>query len=166
MSACDRFVRQPHWLSGWHSPPLQLPQSTVPPQPSEIFPHSALTSLHVRGWHGPWPQRLGFVAPHVSPVGQLPQSRKSPQPSATSPQTLLGKSAHVLGCQHSCSAWTHTSPPGHVPQFSTAPQPSGRVPHFELVFFLTMEKLREALGGRKLEAVREEAGAREATSRG
>jgi hypothetical protein len=60
-----------------------LPHVKMPPQPSEIVPHSAPTASQVTRAHD---VQVLVTASQTSPVPQvLPQSRSAPQPSATLP---------------------------------------------------------------------------------
>ena len=64
-----------------------MPQSTVPPQPSEIGPHEALTLAQLRGVHVGVPQTFAVPPPpQMAGDWQLPQSSVPPQPSAMVPQ--------------------------------------------------------------------------------
>jgi hypothetical protein len=115
-----------HWLLGLHeSPAGQLPQLSVPPQPSGMLPHELVG--HVAGTHVCATQTL-FV--HVAFVAQVPQLSVPPQPSGMLPQ-FLPWAAHVVGV-HVPPVWhtpdVHVSPTGqeHV---IVPPQPSPIVPH-------------------------------------
>ena len=59
---------------------ISVPQSTEPPQPSPMRPHSAPVLAQVSGWQAAR-QRFGTPpAPHTCPCVQLPQSTEPPQP--------------------------------------------------------------------------------------
>ncbi len=77
---------------------VQLPQSSVPPQPSEIMPHSALSALQVVGTQS---HTLGVPPPpHVSGATQDPQSSGCGHvPFAMLPHSAPS-SAQVAGVQH------------------------------------------------------------------
>ena len=76
---------------------VQVPQSSVPPQPSLATPHSAPTSEHFLGVH---PQTLASPPPaHVVGDGQtLPQSSIDPHLSGIMPQ-FFPCIMHVVGLQ-------------------------------------------------------------------
>src|SRR3954470_17351670 len=76
---------------------MQLPQSSMPPQPSLIFPQLFAPQVFFMQT----PQTLVVPPPpQVSPaVMQLPQSSMPPQPSPILPQ-FLPWAAHVVGVQH------------------------------------------------------------------
>jgi hypothetical protein len=59
-----------------------LPQVSIPPQPSEIVPHSAPTASHVTRAHV---LQVFVTASQTSPSPQAAQSRSAPQPSGTLP---------------------------------------------------------------------------------
>lgn len=103
----------PHVWPGGHGP-----QSTRPPQPSEMGPQFAPTCAHVRGVHAstqtPFEQDW---APWQSP--QL--GVRSPQPSATWPH-VAPRSLHVRGA-HGIFPHLPGTPP--APQ----PMPAGQSPH-------------------------------------
>jgi hypothetical protein len=64
-----------------------VPQFTVPPQPSEIGPHSAPTLEQVRGVQEGTPQTFGVPPPpQMAGEVQVPQVSVPPQPSAITPQ--------------------------------------------------------------------------------
>jgi len=69
---------QPPW-TGW-------PQSSMPPQPSGIWPHEPCAA-HVVGVHVPDPQRYGVSLPHDCPAAHVPQSTIPPQPSMSFPHS-------------------------------------------------------------------------------
>src|SRR5664280_2517944 len=71
----------------------QVPQSSVPPQPSPIEPqYRPPTVSQVRGTH-PALAHTRFV--QVSPAAQPPQSMASPQPSPMLPQNFVVPAWHV-----------------------------------------------------------------------
>jgi hypothetical protein len=115
-------VQATHWLIVLHTvfAPVQVPQLSVPPQPSESVPHWAPCAAHVVGVQ----QRLPL---QTSPPGHEPHDRENPHPSPIVPHwapcaaQLVGVQ-HVLLVEHSC-------PPAHVPQLSVSPQPSETLPH-------------------------------------
>jgi len=78
-----------------HAWPLgQKPQSSVPPQWSEMDPHSAPKAAQVVGVQ---PQWLGTLPPpQVSGDVHSPQSTTPPHPSGTCPHSA-GTVAHVSG---------------------------------------------------------------------
>jgi hypothetical protein len=77
----------------WFGP--QVPQSSVPPQPSLAGPHSIPCCAQVSGCaHAP--QTPGMAAPHTWPWGQLPHWSMPQQPSGAGPQSIA-RSAQVLG---------------------------------------------------------------------
>src|SRR5205823_2735200 len=95
------FAGQPQTLAVPPPPqvarPMQLPQLTVPPQPSLGVPQLALSAAQVVGLQA---QTLGTpVAPHAccAPT-QVPQSSTPPQPSMMVPQ-FLPAAAQVVGAQ-------------------------------------------------------------------
>jgi hypothetical protein len=66
---------------------VQAPQSTVPPQPSEIGPQVALTLAQLRGVQAGVPHTFAVPPPpQMAGAVQLPQSSVPPQPSAMVPQ--------------------------------------------------------------------------------
>jgi hypothetical protein len=80
---------------------LQVPQSSLPPQPSSATPHSAPRSEQVFGLQ---PQTLTSPSPpHDDGAVHAPQSSIEPQPSAIVPQffpciaQVLGLQPHALG---------------------------------------------------------------------
>ena len=88
-------------------PFLHLPQSSVPPQPSEMVPQLAPRLAHVVGVHElPAPHTLATPpAPQLWPAGHAPpQSSVPPQPSGRLPQSLPS-AAQVTGA-HACVGTT------------------------------------------------------------
>jgi hypothetical protein len=93
----------PHWpvpqVSGVQPqtfgvpPPPQLsgdehaPQSSVPPQSSEIEPQFLFFAAHVVFVQVPTPHLLGPAAPQVWFAAHVPQSSDPPQPSGAVPQS-------------------------------------------------------------------------------
>jgi hypothetical protein len=138
----------------WHALALQLPQSSVPPQPSEMLPQVALRSAQVFGVQQvpashdcPLAQvelQVWLVASQLMHAlgSQLPQSSEPPQPSDTMPQST--PAVQVVGVQH--WLWKQTWPlvqaetqvlvasqvwhalPLQVPQWSVPPQSSEMLP--------------------------------------
>jgi hypothetical protein len=112
---------------------VQLPQLSVPPQPSGIEPQFLPCFAHVVGVQ---PQTLAVPPPaHVCGEAQLPQFRVLPQPSGTEPQ-FLPSAVHDVGVQ--VPQTLATLPPPQVwgawqvfPQTRSWPQPSPLVivPH-------------------------------------
>src|SRR5207249_3618232 len=105
---------------------VQVPQLSVPPQPSETVPQSAPWAAQVVGVQAPVPQTLGVPPPpQVCGAVQLPQLKVPPQPSGAVPQLfpscaqVLGTHMHVLS---SGEIW-HVEGGVQPPQF-TVPQPS------------------------------------------
>jgi hypothetical protein len=112
--------------------PVQLPQLTVPPQPSGAFPQLALPHCADAG-SGIHPQVPGppLVLLHTFGNRQVPQLTELPQLSTTEPQlsppqaaaVVSGMQAQVPGLPlHCCCA------PVQLPQLTMPPQPSGAVP--------------------------------------
>src|SRR5690349_24295041 len=96
---------------------VQLPQVTIPPQPSLIVPQ--LFGAQVFGLHVP--QTLVVPEPpHVSPFAQVPQLSMCPQPSLTLPQ-FFPCDAHVLGTQLLQTLSTQNSPSAQLPHGTMAP---------------------------------------------
>jgi hypothetical protein len=92
------------------SPPLHVPQSTVPPQPSGSVPQVALWLAHVAGV-----QTHALELEHVSGAGQLPQLSVPPQPSDTGPHWAWA-AAHVVGTQvPDVPSFAPASLPGETP---------------------------------------------------
>jgi len=80
-----------HWLPWQMYPDPHEPQGSVPPQPSEMFPHCAPAAEQVVGvQQEPLAQTW--------PEPQKPQSRVPPQPSEGPPQ-VTPSAAHVVGAQ-------------------------------------------------------------------
>jgi len=73
-------------------PPPQVPQLSVPPQPSEILPQFLPCAAQVVGVHG----RVQVLFAHVWPLGQEPQLSVPPQPSPMVPQLPV---MHTAGTQ-------------------------------------------------------------------
>src|SRR6187549_3934046 len=84
------------------SPVGQVPQLTVPPQPSPSAPHSLppQTSAASAGTQSSVNalQTLSLTMPHAEPSAQVPHSSRAPQPSATEPQSLP-RASQVVGWQ-------------------------------------------------------------------
>jgi hypothetical protein len=95
-------------------PLLHLPQSRVPPQPSEVVPQFMPSPAHVTGVQPP-PQTLLV---QVCPAAQTPQSSVPPQPSEAVPQ-LKPRFVHVVGMQQ--TLLMHVSPFVQPPQLSVLP---------------------------------------------
>jgi hypothetical protein len=75
---------------------VQLPQLSVPPQPSEISPQSAPTPAQVSGVQ---PHTLGVPAPPQIWGGEhAPQSSTAPHPSPVCPHSAA-RLSHVEGTQ-------------------------------------------------------------------
>src|SRR5262249_30226786 len=71
----------------------QVPQLSVPPQPSAILPQNAPAATHVVGAH---PHPFGVPPPpHVCGAVQVPQFSVPPQLSLIVPQAPLGQVAGV-----------------------------------------------------------------------
>ena len=70
----------------------QLPQLSVPPQPSEMEPQFLPCAAQVVGVHG----RVQVLFAHVWPLGQEPQLSVPPQPSPMVPQLPV---MHTAGTQ-------------------------------------------------------------------
>jgi hypothetical protein len=79
---------------------VQVPQSSVPPQPSLAKPQSAPVVAQVCGTQPPpFPQTFGTPPPpQVSGAAQVPQSSVPPQPSGSEPQ-FAPSAAQVVGVQ-------------------------------------------------------------------
>jgi hypothetical protein len=97
----------------------------VPPQPSEIVPHSAPAAAQVVGVQPHW------LLVHRSGSLQLPQTIVLPHPSSIVPH-VAPTSAQVFGVQP--QALGRPPPPQvsgawQVPQSSTLPHPSLALPH-------------------------------------
>lgn len=111
-------------------PELQLPQLSIPVQPSLTSPHSRPRAEQVVGRQ---PQRLGAFTPQLEPAEHVPQLSNAAQPSETRPHSALSV-AQVPGVQVPVA---HTFarppapqvfPPEQVPHSSTPPQPSSACP--------------------------------------
>jgi hypothetical protein len=101
-----------HWVAS------QVPQVSVPPQPSETVPQVAPCAAHVVGVQPHWP---GVPPPpQVWGAGQVPQSTVPPQPSGAVPQVCPGGQL-VAGVQQAPP--TKTVPLGHGVQRLAAPGP-------------------------------------------
>jgi len=117
----------------WFVP--QVPQSSIPPQPSPCMPQLDPSEAQVAGVHMTvWPQTLGMPPPpHVSGMVQVPQSSVPPQPSPCMPQ-LKPSAAQVVGV-HAVPHMLAVPPPpqvcpvGQPPQSTMPPQPSSTGPH-------------------------------------
>jgi hypothetical protein len=123
-------------------PDGQLPHLTVPPQPSEMYPHSALAALHrslaALGTHlppdaaGAGSQRLN-AALHTVPAAQSPQSVVSvcgPQPSQAGPHSKP-KSLQLgeLHATHVLLSGSHSVPAAQLPHSSRTPHVLRTRPH-------------------------------------
>ena len=97
---------------GW-----QEPQESVPPQPSEMLPHSAPAAAQVMGW-----QQVPL--PGHTWLPWQPQVRVPPQPSEREPHQPVG---HMARAQHTPVS-RQVCPVAQVPQLSVPPQPSEMVP--------------------------------------
>ena len=117
---------------GWHvllgaqvCPLGQVPQLSVPPQPSGIVPQEL--AGQVFGVHVCVTQTLLV---QVALTGQVPQLSVPPQPSGIVPQ-FLPWAEHVVGVQPP-PVWqvplTHVCPVGHE-QLIMPPHPSETLPH-------------------------------------
>ena len=120
------------------SPPLQLPQLKVPPQPLLRRPHSA-----PRDWQEAGVQAGGRGATqtpieHVSPTLQPPQFKIPPHPSPHCPHSLpkLWQVAGVqaggggaFGVSSTQTPVEHVSPALQLPQLRIPPHPSPHCPH-------------------------------------
>jgi hypothetical protein len=139
-------VAVPHWFGvpppPHEAPPVQLPQLSVPPQPSDCVPQLALSAVQVVFVHVPGvPHSLGPAAPQTCGEVQVPHMSVPPQPSPAVPQLIetppAPALAHVLGTHipgglpHALAvpAPPHVSGAVQVPQLSVPPQPSACVPH-------------------------------------
>ena len=84
-------VGPPH-IPGVPPPPQvwpagQLPQFSIPPQPSSLGPHCSFREAQVAGMQAPLPQTPGLPPPpQISGGVQVPQLRTPPQPSPAAPQ--------------------------------------------------------------------------------
>jgi hypothetical protein len=122
------FAVPPPWQD-WGA--VQVPQSSVPPQPSEIEPQFLPCAAHVVGVQ---PQTFAAPAPpHVCGEVQAGQLSKPPQPSDFCPQSPVWQ---VRGTHRLAPHWLGPAPPqfgvavGHVPQSYVPPHPSGTDPHW------------------------------------
>jgi hypothetical protein len=92
----------------------QLPQESVLPQPSPIWPQFAFWSAQVRGAHPsacPEPHWFGPPAPHDCPVGHVPHWTIPPHfGSVVGPQFAFS-CAHVEGTQVSLASNKERLPP-------------------------------------------------------
>ena len=91
----------------------QVPQLSVPPQPSEMCPQFLPWALQVVGL-----QQM-FLS-HFSPIVQLPQLSFPPQPSSALPH-CRPSSAQVLGTQALHTLFEQISPGRQLPQLSFWP---------------------------------------------
>ena len=115
-------------------PAGQLPQASVPPQPSAMEPQSFPCAAQVVGVHGAGPQVRSEV--HTWPVPQAPQSIVAPQPSGIVPH-VFPCAAQVVGLQVDCGvphALAVPAPPqvcpcGQEPHSRAPPHPSPACPH-------------------------------------
>ena len=112
----------------------QLPQASVPPQPSIKGPQVKCSPTQVFGTQAPSPQTLGWPkAPQVLPPVQVPQLKSAEQPSETSPQ-FLPRPSQVLATQLPTAQTFAVPPPPQdwpsrqLPHCSCPPHPSGIVP--------------------------------------
>jgi hypothetical protein len=103
----------------------QVPQSSVPPQPSGIVPQVLLSYAQVVRVQPAAGVPHTFAVPpppQVWPWGQLPQSSFAPQPSSTWPQ-LFPSDWQVAGWHAGAPQALAVPPPPHV-------WPSGHPPHW------------------------------------
>jgi hypothetical protein len=105
---------------------LQVPQLSLPPQPSSSVPQFLPALAQVLGV-----QALQRFDEQISLVWQVPQLSLPPQPSSSAPQFLLSE-AQVLGVQALQILDEQISLVWQVPQLSLPPQPSSSVPQFLL----------------------------------
>jgi hypothetical protein len=113
------------------------PQSTMPPQPSEMSPHCAPVEAHVRFVQEAAPHTFAAPPPpQLCPAAHdpVPHMMAPPHPSGYCPQFMpLGH--WVIGVQAGAPHLPGTPPPPHVvpvgqvPQFRGLPQPSPARPH-------------------------------------
>jgi len=107
----------------------QVPQLSVPPQPSEALPQLNPSEEQVAGVHEP----LHTLLMQLWPAGQVPQLSAPPQPSPTVPQ-FLPRLAHVFGVHGIVQVpFVHAWPVGQLPQLSVPPQPSLMVPQLPVM---------------------------------
>jgi hypothetical protein len=104
---------------------LQLPQSSMPPQPSDWGPQPLLG--HCRVSHA-----VHCCEKRSQTIGaaHAPQSSFAPHPSTTVPHAM--PAAVQLSTGHSLQAWVemlHSFPAGHLPQSCVTPQSSVTGPH-------------------------------------
>jgi hypothetical protein len=107
--------------------PVHVPQSSVPPQSSEIVSQSFAFAAHVVLVHVPTPHLLAPAAPHVSLVAHVPQLSKLPQPSGAEPQ-LYANEAQVAGVQTQWLFW-QTDGAAQEAQIACPPHWSAIDPH-------------------------------------
>lgn len=114
-----------------HEPVLQLPHSSLPPQPFGGLPHAAFSAAQVVGVH---PQVWGTPPPPQDSGGlQSPHESVAPHPSELTPHDAPS-CAQEVGVQGFSPQRLGPSPPQYRPaaQFPQArmpPHPSGAVPH-------------------------------------
>jgi len=120
------------------SPPLQLPQLKVPPQPSLCRPHSAPRDWQEAGVQAGGEGGTQTPIEHVSPPLQLPQLKIPPHPSPhcahSTPKLwqVAGVQAGGGGAFGGTSIQTpaeHSCPPLQLPQLKIPPHPSPHCPH-------------------------------------
>jgi hypothetical protein len=106
-----------------------LPQVSIPPQASEIVPHSAPAASHVMRAQGP---HVLVTASQTWPALQPAQSRSPPQPSGTLPQ----RPSQVFFTQswHIPVEPLQICPAAQVPQSIGVPQASAIDPHMARPF--------------------------------
>jgi hypothetical protein len=107
----------------------QVPQLSVPPQPSEAVPQLKPREEQVFGVQEP----LHTLLTQLWPAGQEPQLSAPPQPSPTVPQ-FLPRLAQVFGVHGSVQVlFVQVWPAGQEPQLSVPPQPSPMVPQLPVM---------------------------------
>src|SRR6185295_2372265 len=110
-------------------PPVQPPaQSSVPPQPSGMVPHSAAGFRALQLVAGV--QQVYGPSTHTSPLLQLPQSTIWPQPSLCWPQLPVQARGWQMPHTLAVPAPPQVSAPWQVPHSTLPPQPSETVPQF------------------------------------
>lgn len=123
---------QPHWPL---TPPppqvlgeVQVPQSSIVPQPSESDPHEIPSPAQVLGTQAAWPHLLGPPPPQTSGDAHSPQCTVPLQPSDAVPHSSPS-CAQVLVTHVHWNCGLQDCPPTQVPQESTEEQPSDGYPH-------------------------------------
>ena len=112
-----------HELFVHTSPLAQVPQASVPPQPSEIVPQSLPAASQVVFEHM---LHVCATASQACPAPQAAQVIGLPQPSTTFPH--LPVQSPGTQAEHWCVSPSQTWPCGHVPHVVRFPHLSGSIP--------------------------------------